>query len=97
MNYRHLATKIGVPRTTVHYFPKPRPKQVSRAIAASLDNNKEGKLLRRHSSALKPALNDEVKEHHFIFCMSQIKKATMGLRGIPRFDGQYDKVHIDEK
>jgi hypothetical protein len=29
--------------------------------------------------------------------MSQIKEATMGLRGIPRFDGQYDKVHIDEK
>jgi hypothetical protein len=31
MNYRHLATKIGVPRTTVYYFLKPRPKRVSRA------------------------------------------------------------------
>jgi hypothetical protein len=65
MNYRHLATKIGVPRTTVYYFLKPRPKRISRTIAAALEDNDETKILKKHLSALKPYLSEEVKQHRF--------------------------------
>jgi hypothetical protein len=97
MNYRHLATKIGVPRTTVYYFLKPRPKRISRTIAAALEDNDETKILKKHSSALKPYLSEEVKQHRFLFCLAQVKEATVGRRTIPRFEDQYDRVHIDEK
>jgi predicted nucleic acid-binding protein len=99
MNYRHLATKIGVPRTTVYYFLKPRPKRISRTIAAALeDNHDETKILKKHSSALNPYLSEEVKQHRFLFCLAQVKEATVGARrATPRFEDQYDRVHIDEK
>jgi hypothetical protein len=87
---RHLAAHVGVPLTTLYYLLKGRRPPTY--------NNGET-IFVRHSSKLKPTLTDANKIHRFMFAASQVRTITSGLRGgvQHRFDGQYNKVHIDEK
>jgi hypothetical protein len=87
---RHLAAHVGVPLTTLYYLLKGRKPPTY----------KNGEtIFVRHSSKLKPTLTDQNKVHRFLFASSQVRATTIGLRGgvQHKFDGQYNKVHIDEK
>jgi hypothetical protein len=87
---RGLASVIGIPQTTVQDFlkpPKPKPKK---------DADQEVKILRRHSSALKPKLTEMNKLERFHFALDKIKATTTHLQN-PTFDPQFNKVHINEK
>jgi hypothetical protein len=81
---RSLAGQVGVPMSTVHYFLKDGTREDGEA------------LLKRHVSRLRPTLTDENKVERWNFALDQINMATWNLIH-PRFKGQFDKVHIDEK
>jgi hypothetical protein len=52
-------------------------------------------IFKRSTIKLKPTLKDENQVHRFMFAVDKIK-AVPNVR-VPTFDGQYNKVHIDEK
>jgi hypothetical protein len=89
MTVRHLAGLVGVPQTTVQRFLKP-------VGAGRAKANPEDVVLVRHTSNLHPTLTEENKLSRIMFCTEQINHGTLHLRH-PKFSGQYDKVHIDEK
>jgi hypothetical protein len=85
---RHLSAQMGVPLTTLYYLLKGRK-------APTYQNGET--IFLRHSSKLKPTLTDENKLTRFLFAISRIKEQGTSLRGPMKFDGQYNRVHIDEK
>ena len=80
----------GAPKTTLHYLLKGRkPPQYANGETIFV----------RHSSRLKPTLTNENKLSRFMFAMKQVQQtpAATWAGHPPHFDGQYNKVHIDEK
>jgi DNA-binding transcriptional regulator YhcF (GntR family) len=101
MTVRHTAGSVGVPVSTIQRMLRPpAPKPAKIIVPAALedddDNFTASKLLVRHSSNIHPTLTADNKMMRFLYCLEQINPATMGLRH-PKFFGQFDKVHIDEK
>jgi hypothetical protein len=84
--YRHLASTMDMPLTTVYRLDKGR-----KATA-----NKDAAILKKTRCSLKPTLSNIQKEWRFQFVGAEINPDTVGLR-VPKFKGQFDKVHIDEK
>jgi hypothetical protein len=81
---RHVASRLDFPLTTLYYLLKGRKPPVY----AQGEN-----ICKRSTIKLKPTLKDENQVHRFMFAVDKIK--AMGR--VPTFDGQYNKVHIDEK
>jgi hypothetical protein len=88
---RLLASNLKLPLGTVHYLLKPRPPPPASSLYYG------GIILKRHTSKLKPTLEDANKLTRFMFCADEVHKATDGLRGNVKFHNQMDKVHVDEK
>jgi hypothetical protein len=87
---RHLSAKLDLPLTTLYYLLKGRVRKKTAAEGTTI--------FKRQTVKLKPTLTDENKLNRFMFAMDHIKPVCdLGVRGGYKFDGQYDKVHIDEK
>jgi hypothetical protein len=85
---RHLSAHLKVPLKTLYYILKGRK-------PPKYENGE--RIFLRHSSRLKPTLTDENKLTRFMFAVSQVRAEQTGLRNLRKIDGQYNKVHIDEK
>jgi hypothetical protein len=87
---RHLSERLDVPLTTLYYLLKGRVRKKEAAAGATI--------FQRRTIKLKPTLTDVKKIHRFMFAANKVKAVQNGVRGcVPTFDGQYNKVHIDEK
>jgi hypothetical protein len=93
MTVRHLAGTIALPKTTVHSILKP---PLPKRLATEVAETKDGALLERHRSKLKPTLTELNKLVRFEFVLEEINKTTLNMMH-PRYNDQMDKVHIDEK
>jgi hypothetical protein len=97
MTVRHLAGTVGVSSTTIQRMLKPLTDHKAKLKKDGIiDNNNNNEELKRHSANLRPTLTDQNRIARFEFCCEQINSATMHLRH-PKFHGQFDKVHVDEK
>jgi len=56
---------------------------------------KEGRVLRRHSSALKPHMKNDNMKPRLRFCLSMLEERNIPYE--PKFKSMYNVVHIDEK
>jgi hypothetical protein len=83
-----LAAKLNLPLSTTHWLVRDRrmgPKLLY-----------DGALLRVHTSKVKPTLTNANRITRFLYCMSQLKNASIDLHN-PVFNDQMDRVHVDEK
>jgi hypothetical protein len=87
---RHLSERLGLPLTTLFYLLKGRVRKREAGIGETI--------FRQRTIKLKLTLTEVKKIHRFMFAADKIKLVPNGVRGrVPSFDGQYNKVHIDEK
>jgi hypothetical protein len=88
---RHLSEQLGLPLTTLFYLLKGRVRKRDPGIGETI--------FQRRTIKLKPTLTEVKMVHRFMFAADKIKVVPNGgVRGcVPTFDGQYNKVHIDEK
>ena len=82
---RKLAAQIGIPKSTIMDFMKPKN-----------PNRGDIPILFRHISKLKPTLTEANKLERYWFASEQVNKNTAHLMR-PRFEDMMDRVHIDEK
>jgi hypothetical protein len=83
---RKLAAQVGVPKSTISDFMKPKTKEAAN----------EQPVLFRHVSKLKPTLTEANRFERYLFASDQLNKNTIHLMR-PKFLDQMDRVHIDEK